>query len=265
MSGQIILIFIFSLLFAGKAIAIIYIVTRKRKKTPTTNTSSPLTYAQVTPEMEFTGPEVIVEDPMTQRLRCQGLLCLNDSYHSIIPVGEEERERNGGAGTAAFTTDDVSTASRSVADLTQPLPVYTIKDQHLEFANVPPPPSFSAALAFSKEAKKKQRKNSTITTISTGSTGGESSPSSSTSAWPFWRTRRFSLPASSGSTAVPLPPPYARQNELGGQEREQEQQEQQEQQLQPPQQLLPVQQRHSSDSGVIFSTSTICPSVIVYV
>ncbi|KAI8600778.1 hypothetical protein EDD21DRAFT_124893 [Dissophora ornata] len=260
MSSQTVVILVFSLLIAGKAIAIISIIMKKRRKGSTTHASSSPTSAQATPILCEMGPEVIVEDPMTQRLRSQGLLSLDGSNHSIIPVGEEERERDG---STAASADDVSTASRSVTDLTQPLPIYTFKDLHLEFANVPPPPSFSAVMASSKaEAKKKKRKNSTSTTVSTGSAGGESSSSPSTSTWPFWRTRRLSLPASSWSTAVPLPPAYSHQDEVGVQEQEQEQ-EQQPQQLHPLQRPLPVQQRRSSIGGDIFPTSTICPSFVV--
>lgn len=78
------------------------------------STSSP--YGSMT-DVE-TGPEVLVEDPMTQRLVLAGEVTLEDD--------------------------------RPVQEMIQiPPPAYTIKDEHLEFENNPPPPSFRDAVPSS--------------------------------------------------------------------------------------------------------------------
>jgi hypothetical protein len=74
---------------------------------PSSSASSP--YGSMA-DME-TGPEVLVEDPMTQRLVLAGEATLEDD--------------------------------RPVQEMVQiPPPVYTVIDEHLEFENDPPPPSF---------------------------------------------------------------------------------------------------------------------------
>jgi len=55
--------------------------------------------------------------------------------------------------TTAVTVDPMSeiffnNSTTSVTDIRPPPPVYTAKDQHLEFSNCPPPPPFSVSVSI---------------------------------------------------------------------------------------------------------------------
>jgi len=105
MSDSKFIIAFFVLLAAGKTIMIIQCLRSRNHSTSR--------------DME-TGPEVLVEDPMTQRLVLAGEVAVDDRQQP------------------------------EMADVIQvPPPVYTIKDQHLEFENDPPPPSFKDAVPSS--------------------------------------------------------------------------------------------------------------------
>ncbi|KAF9550547.1 hypothetical protein EC957_000221 [Mortierella hygrophila] len=108
----------FVLLAAGKTIMIISCL-RGRKRS--TSPSSSLPNARTT-DME-TGPEVLVEDPMTQRLVLAGEVAVDDRQQPEI-----------------------------VDAIRIPPPAYTAKDQHLEFENVPPPPTFKDAVPSSSRS-----------------------------------------------------------------------------------------------------------------
>ncbi|KAF9081913.1 hypothetical protein BGX23_000306 [Mortierella sp. AD031] len=118
MSDSNIVIAFFAILVAGK-IALIVQCFLNKKSFSSPSSSSPYL---VMSDME-TGPQVLVEDPMTQRLLLSG------------GGGPEE----------------------SQVDLQIPPPVYTIKDEHLEFENDPPPPSFADAVPSSHPFKSKRR------------------------------------------------------------------------------------------------------------
>ncbi|KAF9144336.1 hypothetical protein BGX30_013170 [Mortierella sp. GBA39] len=105
----------FVLLAAGKTIMIISCL-RGRKRSTSTSSSSP---NASTTDME-TGPEVLVEDPMTQRLVLAGEVAVDDQQQPEM-----------------------------VDVIRVPPPAYTAKDQHLEFENVPPPPTFKDAVPSS--------------------------------------------------------------------------------------------------------------------
>lgn len=89
---------------------------RSRNRSSASPTSSP--HASTT-DMG-TGPEVLVEDPMTQRLVLAGEVAVDDPQQPEM-----------------------------VGVIQVPPPAYTTKDQHLEFENIPPPPSFRDAVPSS--------------------------------------------------------------------------------------------------------------------
>ncbi|KAG0275317.1 hypothetical protein BGZ96_003847 [Linnemannia gamsii] len=104
MSDTNFIIAFFALLAAGKTIMIVQCLRNRGHSTLSWSSSSSMTDVE-------TGPEVLVEDPMTQRL---------------VLAGEVTLEND-----------------RPVQEMIQiPPPAYTIKDEHLEFENDPPPPSF---------------------------------------------------------------------------------------------------------------------------
>jgi len=105
MSDSTYIIAFFAILAAGKVVILIQFFRSRRHAVE----SSPSTS-----DME-TGPEVLVEDPMTQRLLMSGVT--------------EENE--------------------GTVDIQVLPPAYTIKDEHLEFENDPPPPSFAEAVPSS--------------------------------------------------------------------------------------------------------------------
>ncbi|KAG9064331.1 hypothetical protein KI688_003519 [Linnemannia hyalina] len=106
----------FVLLAAGKTIMIISCL-RGRKRSTSPSSSSPNAST-----ME-TGPEVLVEDPMTQRLVLAGEIAVDDRQQPEM-----------------------------VDVIRVPPPAYTAKDQHLEFENVPPPPTFKDAVPSSSRS-----------------------------------------------------------------------------------------------------------------
>ncbi|KAI1320960.1 hypothetical protein EDD11_009283 [Mortierella claussenii] len=200
MSNQIFIIVFFSSLVVFKTIAIYRLIrsnSARRNKIALNLSRSPSLATAAT------GPNVLVEDPMTQRL-------LLSSSYGLTP---------------------------SVVDITQPPPVYTTKDEHLEFINDPPPPPFSPSIKLKGSQKSKafwskgtSSHTDTIVWIDNvalpemRSTGSPLSviPSSSSSlsshsiimdgivaAGPSSRIRTHSLPP---STAIILPP-YADQRQ----------------------------------------------------
>ncbi|KAG0271263.1 hypothetical protein BGZ95_000934 [Linnemannia exigua] len=87
-----------------------------RNKRHSTSSRSPSSSSSTTPNSSMsdieTGPEVLIEDPMTQRL--------------LLAVGAVDESHE--------------------IDIQVPPPAYTIKDEHLEFENNPPPPTFADAV-----------------------------------------------------------------------------------------------------------------------
>lgn len=114
MSDSKFIIAFFVLLAAGKTVMIIHCL-RSRNRSPSSSSS-------IAADMR-TGPEVLVEDPMTQRLVLAGEVAVNDPQQPEI-----------------------------VDVIRIPPPAYTAKDQHLEFENVPPPPSFRDAVPSSSSS-----------------------------------------------------------------------------------------------------------------
>ncbi|KAI7819095.1 hypothetical protein BC939DRAFT_461141 [Gamsiella multidivaricata] len=111
MDEQTTIIALFSLLVLGKILVLIHLIRRenaRKRKARTNNLGAP------------SGPEVLVEDPMTQRLRSQRFL-LDDIANT------------NGSALSLLTTETIP----------QPPPAYTTQDLHLEFAHAPPPPSFA--------------------------------------------------------------------------------------------------------------------------
>ncbi|KAF9146529.1 hypothetical protein BG015_011575 [Linnemannia schmuckeri] len=121
MSDSKFIIAFFVLLAVGKTILIIQCLRSRDRSTlpPSSSNSSP--YASMT-NME-TGPEVLVEDPMTQRLVLAGA-----------------------------AVDDRQQQPEMIDVIQVPPPAYTIKDEHLEFENDPPPPSFRDVIPSSSSS-----------------------------------------------------------------------------------------------------------------
>ncbi|KAF8942401.1 hypothetical protein BGZ47_006538 [Haplosporangium gracile] len=112
MSDSKFIISFFVLLAVGKTVMIIQCLRSRDRSTLLSSSSNSSPYASVT-DME-TGPEVLIEDPMTQRLVLAGEAAVDDRLQQPEMI-----------------------------DVIQiPPPVYTVKDEHLEFENDPPPPSF---------------------------------------------------------------------------------------------------------------------------
>ncbi|KAK3829677.1 MAG: hypothetical protein J3R72DRAFT_517093 [Linnemannia gamsii] len=115
MSDSTFIIAFFGLLFAGK-VAIMVQYFRNKRRSAAFRSSSSSSSSSTSPNSSMsnieTGPEVLIEDPMTQRLLLAG------------GAVEEPRE----------------------ISIRIPPPAYTIKDEHLEFENDPPPPSFADAV-----------------------------------------------------------------------------------------------------------------------
>ncbi len=103
--ADIFVIVLFSLLIVSKGAVLLYLFHKRCSRRSAVQTIS---------------PEVLVEDPMTQR----------------IVLGEQYGN------------------SCTSLDVTLPPPAYTIKDQHLEFADDPPPPPFSTLVSGNKSRRK---------------------------------------------------------------------------------------------------------------
>ncbi|KAG0314954.1 hypothetical protein BGZ99_007754, partial [Dissophora globulifera] len=165
----------------------------------------------------MTGPSVLVEDPMTQRYRSL-LLAAPEEQFCVVQL--EPGEDEGDSDNDDDDDDDSTAAPTTPVSPPRPLlppPAYTPKDQHFEFADVPPPPSFSATMARSKRKKMNQKSRKSISgsslavslAVSPGST--EMSPpmsSASSSTGPSFssRARALSLPTILFSTDAPIPP-----------------------------------------------------------